>query len=84
MALYDGYGASQAKKRLENYEELKEFISKVGKDGNLSEWYEAYQHIRKIEMEKEELENKLAEYKSFFGLLQKLMPKVHSGRDAIF
>lgn len=77
MAYYDHGAAMVRKNNRESYKKLKEMAY------SSPEWRGAYDHIVELEDEMKENEEKLKEYKQFFGLMRKLLPREHSTRDII-
>lgn len=87
MAYLDHAAEAHDKECKEKYEELKKFISSLetkGKNkGKVSEWWPAYEHVKKMENTIERQQKKLQEYQSFFSSLSALMPRQHSIHDIL-
>jgi len=77
MAYYDHGAAMVRKNNKEKYKALKEMTY------SSPEWRGAFDHIIEMEDEMKENEEKLKEYKQFFSLLRKLLPREHSTLDII-
>lgn len=83
MAYYD-YGEAMRKKECaDKYAELKKHITSKDESGKLNEWFLAHEHIVELESKLQEQEKQIDEYRSFFSLMRKLLPRVLSIHDVI-
>lgn len=83
MAYYDSEAAMRKKECNDKYVELKKHITSKDKSGKLNEWYLAHEHIVALESKLQQQEKQISEYRSFFSLMQKLLPSVSSINDVI-
>jgi hypothetical protein len=83
MAYYDHVAAMKKKECVDKYTELKKYITSKDENGKLNEWFLAHEHIVDLENKLEEQEKQIEEYRSFFSLMQKLLPRVPSIHDVI-
>lgn len=83
MAYYDHRVAMRKKECADKYAELKKHITSKDESGKLNEWFLAHEHIVELESKLQEQEKQIEEYRSFFSLLRKLLPRVSSIHDAI-
>ena len=67
----------------DKYDELKKHITSKDESGKLNEWFLAHEHIVELESKLQEQEKQIEEYRSFFSLLRKLLPRVPSIHDVI-
>ena len=75
MSIYDRVSAERRKKSKEEYEKLKSFICSKEEDNSLSEFFLAYEHLRDMEIKLEQQEKELKEFKDFFKVMSKFLPK---------
>jgi len=78
MAYLDHSETAFDKRCKEKYEELK-----ISLKDNENSFHNALHHIRDMEEELKTQEKQIAEYRKFFNLLQKLLPKQFSSHDII-
>lgn len=83
MAYYDHGKAMRKKECADKYAELKNYITSKDESGKLNEWFLAHEHIVYLETQLEEQKKQIEEYRSFFSLLRKLLPRVPSIHDVI-
>ena len=83
MAYYDHEAAMRKKECADKYDELKKHITSKDENGKLNEWFLAHEHIVELESKLQEQEKQIEEYRSFFSLLRKLLPRVPSIHDVI-
>jgi chromosome segregation ATPase len=83
MAYYDHGAAMRKKECADKYAELKKYITSKDKSGKLNEWFLAHEHIVDLESKLQEQEKQIEEYRSFFSLMRKLLPRVTSILDVI-
>ena len=83
MAYYDNGTAMRKKECANKYAELKKHITSKDESGKLNEWFLAHEHIVDLENELEEQKKQIEEYRSFFSLMWKLLPRVPSIYDVI-
>lgn len=83
MAYYDSEAAMRKKKCNDKYVELKKHITSKDENGKLNEWFLAHEHIVTLESKLQQQEKQIEEYRSFFSLMQKLLPRVSSIHDII-
>lgn len=57
------------------FNELKKHIVSIDENGKLNEWALAMGHIQELENKLEEQAKQIEEYKAFFNLMNKLLPK---------
>ena len=83
MAYYDHGAAMRKKECADKYAELKKHIISKDENGKLNEWFLAHKHILDLENQLEEQKKQIEEYRSFFSLMRKLLPRVPSIHDVI-
>jgi len=83
MAYYDHGAAMRKTECADKYDELKKHITSKDENGKLNEWFLAHEHIVDLESKLKQQEKQIEEYRSFFSLMQKLLPRVPSIRDVI-
>ena len=83
MAYYDHGTAMRKKKCADKYDDLKKHITSKDESGKLNEWFLAHEHIVDLENQLEEKKRQIEEYRSFFSLMRKLLPRVSSIHDVI-
>jgi hypothetical protein len=83
MAYYDHGAAMEAKEDEAKYLELKNWLMSKNDKGEINEWFRARRHLIRMEAEIEKQDIQLKEYKQFFEMLQKLLPRVPSIYDTI-
>ena len=83
MAYYYHGAAMRKKECADKYAELKKHITSKDENGKLNEWFLAHEHIFDLESKIQQQENQIEEYRSFFSLMRKLLPKVSSIHNII-
>jgi len=83
MAYLDHAAANRRKAISEKYDELKKHIRSLDENGQVSEWFLAYEHMIHLENELKQKDEQIKEYQSFFSLLRNLLPSVPSIYDKI-
>jgi chromosome segregation ATPase len=83
MAYYDHGAAMRKKECADKYAELKKHITSKDENGKLNEWFLAHEHIVDLESKLQQQEKQIEEYRSFFSLMRKLLPRVSSINDVI-
>ena len=83
MAYFDRAAADRKKAIADKYDELKKHICSLDENGQVSEWFLAYEHMIHLENELKQKDEQIKEYQSFFSLLRKLLPSVPSIYDKI-
>ena len=83
MAYYDRRAAMRKKECADKYAELKKHITSKDENGKLNEWFLAHEHIVDLESKLQQQEKLIEEYRSFFSLMRKLLPRVPSIHDVI-
>ena len=74
MAYFDRAAADRRKAISDKYDELKKHIRSLDENGQVSEWFLAYEHMVHLENELKQKNEQIKEYQSFFSLLRKLLP----------
>ncbi len=59
---------------LENYNDLKKSITKIDENGKLNGFLLALEHMKDMENQLKEQQDKLNKYTSFFNMLNSLLP----------
>lgn len=83
MAYYDHGAAMRKKECADKYDELKKHITSKDESGKLNEWFLAHEHILDLESKLQQQETQIEEYRSFFSLMRKLLPRESSIHDVI-
>lgn len=83
MAYYNHGAAMRKKECADKYAELKKHITSKDESGKLNEWFLAHEHIVELESKLQEQEKQIEEYRSFFSLMRKLLPRVPSIHNVI-
>lgn len=83
MAYYDNGAEMRKKECADKYAELKKQITSNDENGKLNEWFLAHEHIVDLESKLQQQEKQIEEYRSFFSLMRKLLPRVPSIHDVI-
>ena len=83
MAYYDHGAAIRKKECADKYDELKKHITSKDESGKMNEWFLAHEHIVYLESKLQQQEKQIEEYRSFFSLMRKLLPRVSSIHDVI-
>ncbi len=83
MAYYDHGEAMRKKECADKYAELIKHITSKDENGKLNEWFLAHEHIVDLESKLQQQEKQIEEYRSFFSLMRKLLPRVPSIHDVI-
>ena len=83
MAYYNHGVAMRKKECADKYAELKKHITSKDESGKLNEWFLAHEHIVDLESKLKQQEKQIEEYRSFFSLLRRLLPRVSSIHDVI-
>ena len=83
MAYYDHGAAMRKKECADKYAELKKHITSKDENGKLNEWFLAHEHIVDLESKLQQQEKLIEEYRSFFSLMRRLLPRELSIHDVI-
>ena len=83
MAYFDHEAAERRRICAEKFEELKKHIVSQDENGKFNEYFLAHEHIYYLENRLKEQEEQIREYRSFFSLLSKLLPRQSSIYDVI-
>lgn len=83
MAYYDRIAHERKIRSKEKFEELKRFITSVDENKKMSEFFDAHEHIRDMEITIEKQAEEIKRYREFFLMLRNLTPKHPSTNDII-